>query len=171
MNKIIYIFFLYIVSSSFSYAKEPTMAILLDITTNSTQRFNIGQYNFYCTPYGVITLEKLYKNSKIDSKCKVSIESFYEKHPNLEYFTMKLLKVRQMYHLEFKNKECVIYAKGQKTLSEILLSEGLAVNKPMFKDEEFKFLFERAQINAKLLEKGIWGEKVLKDCIAELYKD
>lgn len=171
MRKSVYFFFISLLINTLLDAKEPTMAILLDITTNSTQRFNIAQYNFYCRPYGVITLDKLYKNSKIDSKCRDSINNFYNKHPNLEYFTSELLKVGQTYHLEFKDKECILYARGQKTLSEILLSEGLAVNRPMFKDEEFKFLFERAQINAKLFEKGIWGEKVLKDCIAELYKD
>lgn len=171
MHKSVYFFFITILLHTLLYSKEPTMAILRDITTNSIQKFSIGQYSFYCRPYGVITLEKLYQNSKIDSKCKESINNFYKKYPNLEYFTMKLLKVGQMYHLEFKDKECVMYAKGQKTLSEILLSEGLVVNKPMFKDEEFNFLFERAQTNAKLLKKGIWGEKVLKDCIAELYKD
>lgn len=171
MRRLVYFIFVTFVMQTSLYAKEPTMAILLDITTNSIQRFNIGQYNFYCTTYGVITLDKLYENSKIDSKCKKSINNFYKKNPNLEYFTLELLKVRQMYHLEFKDKECIIYAKGQRTLSEILLLEGLAINKPMFKDEEFKFLFERAQKNAKLLEKGIWGEKVLKDCIAELNKD
>lgn len=171
MSKLSYLFFITFLAHNLVYAKEPTMAILLDITTNSTQRFNIEQYSFYCKPYGVITLEKLYNNSKADSKCKESIGNFYKKHPDLKYFTNKLLKVRQMYHLEFKDKECVLYAKGQKTLSEILLSEGLAVNKPMFKDEEFSFLFKRAQINAKLKKKGVWGEKVLKDCISELYKD
>jgi hypothetical protein len=159
------------ISSTFLYAKEPTMAILVDITTNSTQKFKIKKYNFYCTPYGVITLEKLYKNSKMDSKCKESINSFYKKHPDLKYFAIELLNVGQMYHLEFKNNECVIYAKGQRTLSDILLSEGLALNKPKFKDEEFNFLFERAQTNAKLLKKGVWGDKVLNDCISELYKD
>lgn len=171
MRKSIYFFLVAFLLHTSLYAKEPTMAILRDITTNAVQKFSIEQYSFYCQPYGVISLDKLYENSKMDSKCKQSIKNFYKKNPNLEYFTMELLKVGQMYHLEFKDKECVIYAKGQRTLSEILLSEGLAVNKPIFKDEEFKFLFERAQTNAKLLEKGIWGEKVLKDCIAELYKN
>lgn len=171
MNKIISFFFIYAISCGFLYAKEPTLAILTDITTNSTQRFNLGNYTFYCTPYGVITLDELYENSKMNSKCKQSIQGFYKRHPDLKYFTMELLKIRQMYHIEFKDKECVVYAKGEVTLSEILLKEGLAVNKPKFKDEEFQYLFEKAQQSAKLSKKGIWGEKVLKDCIAELNQE
>ena len=76
-----------------------------------------------------------------------------------------------MYHIEFKDKKCVVYAKGQMSLSEILLKEGLAVNEPRFKDEEFKYLFDKAQIRAKTLKKGLWSENLLKDCVSELNQD
>lgn len=168
MNRIIYILLLHVILNTFLNAKEPFLAILVDVTTNSIQRFTYGNYSFTCEPYGVITLEQLYQKSAPDSMCKSSIEKFYRKNPELEYFTLKLMKVQQMYHLEFKNKECIIYAMGEKTLSELLLENGLAMNKPRFKDEEFEFLYTKAQNRAMFAKKGLWGERIKKDCVSEL---
>ena len=75
-----------------------------------------------------------------------------------------------MYHIEFKNQECILYALGEKTLSELLLENGLAVCKPIFRDEEFKYLFYKAQLKAKTNKYGMWKENFINDCIAELYK-
>lgn len=168
MRKIICLPLLYIFLAHSLSAKEPTMAILTNIITNSTQKFNIGNYNFYCEPYGVISLEKLYARSAPESKCRESIVGFYNRHPDLKYFTQEVMKVMQMYHLEFKEKQCIIYARGQKTLSELLLENGLALIKPNFDDEEFRYLFYKAQLNAKISKSGMWSEQIDKDCVSEL---
>ncbi|MCX6051206.1 MAG: thermonuclease family protein [Campylobacterales bacterium] len=147
------------------------MAILLSIDSNSLQRFNIEKNNFICRPYGILTLESLLENSENGSKCKETIESFYKKHPDLKYFTYGILKSQQMYHVEFRESRCLIYAQGQKTLSELLLEKGLAMNKSTFKDEEFRYSFEKAQASAKFLKLGMWNEPVEKECAKELTKE
>jgi hypothetical protein len=157
--------------ANFLDAEEPTMAILKSISTNSKQNFNIQNYDFYCEPYGVVSLEKMHDNSGNGSKCRESIDGFYKKHPDLKYFTQGILKPEQMYHIEFKEKMCVIYARGQKSLSELLLENGLAVNKRTFNDEEFNFIFKKAETNAKLLKRGSWSEEIDKECAIELSKD
>lgn len=145
-------------------AKEPTIAILKSISSNDTQRFQINSNSFICEPYGVVSLEKIYAKSKKDSLCRKSIDEFYVKNRKLLYFSQSFLKLFQGYHIELKNLECVVYAKGQTTLSELLLSEGLAVNKNGFKDREFSSVYEKVSRTAKRDKKGVWNSSVLKDC-------
>ena len=93
------------------------------------------------------------------------------KNPKLKYFSQNLFNTRQNYHIEFKEQKCLIYLKGEKTLSELLLEEGLAINRSNFADDEFKHIFINAQNRAKSLEKGIYKNSNLKkSCIVELYK-
>ncbi|OIP56276.1 MAG: hypothetical protein AUK54_02540 [Helicobacteraceae bacterium CG2_30_36_10] len=174
MPKLIYFFILLSVflSSLFSvYAKEPTLAILNTIISNETQKLSIGNYGFTCEPYGVLTLEKLYNNATMDYTCQDKIKTFYIKHPDLEYYSSSILHIRQMYHIEFKGKECILYAKGQKVLSEILLEEGLAVKQPAFDDEEYNYLFSKAQNRAKSNKKGLFEDDTLSACIDSLYEE
>ncbi len=171
MNKIIFLFFLYTFFIHSLGANEPTLAILKSIDSNSRQSFNIQKYNFYCEPYGVKSLENMQSISESGSKCKESIESFYKKNPDLKYFTDEILKTEQLYHIEWRENRCVLYAQGEKTLSELLLENGLAVNKRTFKDEEFKFLYEKAEQNAKFLKRGMWNGTIQKDCATEINKD
>jgi hypothetical protein len=170
MHKIVYFFILDLFLTFSLYAKEPTTAILDNVVSNEVQQFHIGSYGFRCVPYGVLSLEKLYTNSKLTSVCQKSIYNFYKKYPNLKYYSQKILKTQQMYHIEFKNQECILYALGEKTLSELLLENGLAVRKPIFRDEEFKYLFYKAQLKAKTNKYGMWKENIINDCIVELYK-
>ncbi len=174
MPKLIFFFILLSVFLSYlssAYAKEPILAILNNIVSNETQKFSIGNYSFFCEPYGILTLEKLYKNASIDSTCRKKVQNFYIKHPDLEYFSSTILDIQQMYHIEFKGKECVLYAKGQKVLSEILLEEGLAVKQPLFDDDEYNYLFMKAQNRAKFNKIGLWEDDNLGVCINILYKE
>jgi len=170
MHKIVYIFILYLLLPFFLYAKEPVLAILDSVDSNGLQMFHIRDYSFVCRAYGVLTLQKLYNNSKLDSKCQKEIYNLYKKNPNLKYYAQKVLKTQQTYHVEFKNRECVLYAFGEKTLSESLLENGLAVYKPIFKDDEFKYLFYNAQLKAKMGKHGMWEKNIIYKCIEELYK-
>ncbi len=171
MLKLIYLITICTFSLSCLSAKEDTLAILTNVTSNGVQKFNIGNSTFLCDAYGVLTLEKLYENSNIDSKCQDTIKNFYKKYPPLKYYTESVLSVQQMYHIEFKNQECVVYAKGQKILSEILLEEGLAVKNPLFKDQEFGYAFDKAQLNARFHKRGLWQEEILGACVDSLYKE
>ncbi len=151
-------------------AKEPLLARLEGTISNEIQKFGIQNYTFECKPYGILTLEALYKSSKTDSVCQKSIDRYYKKNPKLKYYADRILKYKQLYHIEIKNRECAIYAKGQTTLSELLLYEGLALKKPMFRDEEFDSYFTNAQRKAKIEKKGLWGENIFANCVKELYK-
>jgi len=170
IKKITFIIICFCLFGSLS-AKEPIIATLRSVLSNEVQKFSIGKYSFYCEPYGVMTLEKLYSSSKLDSNCQNSIKSFYEKNPILQYFSSNLFEVEQGYHIEFRDNQCLIYAKGEMSLTELLLQEGLAVRKPFFRDEEFEYSFFQAQLKAKLEKKGMWAEGVIKNCISELYKN
>jgi len=170
MNK----FFLYIIFMMFfeisAFAKEPTLCILRSVHTNEYQRFSKGMYEFVCRPYGVITVDELYIKAKVGSDCKKSIEEFYKESPLLKYFTTNLLKLKQQYHVKFRDKRCIVYANGREVLSEVLIKKGLAVKKPMLKDEEFEHSFSNAQIYAKSLKRGLFKNKITRKCISELYK-
>ena len=165
MHKIIYFL---ILPFTYIYALEPSLAILYDVNSNDTQKLNIGNYNFYCSPYGIHTLESLYKQSKPDSLCKKSIDKFYINNPNLKYFSADILHLKQRYHINIKENKCILYAKGELSLSELLLKKGLAVLKAKFKDKEFAYKFKSAQTQAKFIKNGLWDTDIQKNCISEI---
>ena len=151
-------------------AKEPTLAILKNIDANDFQRFRIKSSSFICRPYGITTLEQIYKKSPKKSICRENIDKFYAKNRDLLYFSESILKVGQTYHIEFKNSQCLIYAKGQTTLSQILLRKGLGFKKNSFKDEEFDETFTDAMNSAKINKDGLWRGSIQRDCTAEMQK-
>ena len=168
MLRKINIFIFYILFSLSLEAKEPILAILNDIVSNEVQKFSIGSYTFECKAYGVLSLETVYKRAKQGSICQDSIDEFYKKNPKSKNYVYRLLQHKQLYHIEIKDTECILYAKGQMTLSELLLQEGLAIKNPKFKNEEFENYYTLAQIKAKLDKKGLWAEKIFSSCKDEL---
>jgi hypothetical protein len=170
MNKIIISIILQIIFIQISNAEEPILAILENVISNKIQKLSVGNNSFYCKAYGVVAIEDLMKNNSSKSVCLISINNLYKKTPSLRYFSINLLKVKQMYRVEFKKDGCILYARGQKTLSEFLLEEGLATGKLRFKDKEFKYSFIKAELRAKMLKKGIWRENIRGKCLAELVK-
>lgn len=157
--------------TTFVYAKEPTMALLISVPANDTQHFRLAQYSFVCKPYGIVSLEELYQASLTNETCKTTIEKFYRKNPLLLYFTSERLYKKQLYHIEFKENRCILYAQGQKTLSELLLRYGLAFVKPFFRDPEFYHSFINAQNNAKNDSLGMWSQDLVVQCMAAIYKE
>jgi hypothetical protein len=153
------------------YSSESIVATLHSIPSNSVQEFSISHSRFLCHHYGLVTIEELSHNTKLSSVCQKSIEEFYLKHPDLKQYAQKKLKIMQRYKIEFKKRECILYSDGQMSYSELLLKSGLAVVKPVFLDKEFKYAFNKAQENAKLLKIGIWKEEVIKNCMESLYKN
>lgn len=151
-------------------AKEPILALLQSVYSNTQQRFKISNQTFVCNAYGVLGLEYLIQKSKLDSICKKSIESFFIKNPYSKEFTLRKLHVMQRYHLDFKQDGCLLFASGKRTLGELLLREGLALVKPGFKDREYSSLYVNAQKNAKMEKKGVWREEVRRECIVEIYE-
>jgi len=168
MYKIIIIFLFH--SLLILEAKEPTLAMLKNVYANDSQKFSIGNGTFLCKPYGVKSLEKMYASSKKDSICKKSIYELYQKSKPLAYYSLNLLYVSQFYHVEFKNEKCLLFAKGEKTLSELLLENGLALVNPSFNDEEFQWSFYHAQRGAKENKRGLWSKDIYRECFEELNK-
>ena len=151
-------------------ADEPIIAKYESTISNEAQRFSIGTYSFLCKPYGVITLESLYNNATTNPICKQNIQRFFTRNPLDVFFVKRYLYSGQYYHVEFKNEWCVVYIKGRSTLSDLLLSHGLGIMKPNFRDKEFMSLFDKAQRSAKDLKLGIWKDNIIKNCLGEIYK-
>ncbi|WP_455756406.1 thermonuclease family protein [Sulfurimonas sp.] len=151
-------------------AKEPTIAILTNIISNDIQQFKIGDYQFYCKPYGVFTIDELYKEAKLDSTCKKTISSFYAKRKDLLHYAESKMKIMQSYPLKYKNNRCIINVEGEKSLSEFLLQEGLALKKPKLEDKEYEYYLFKAQYEAKITKKGIWKKNIIRECVSNIYK-
>jgi len=167
------VFTLFIITQNLIYleAKEPNLAILKNIDSNDFQRFSIKNSSFICEPYGVLTLEIIYKKSQKNSVCRKNIKKFYAENRDLLYYSQSFLKVGQTYHVEFKNRKCIVYAKGQTTLSQLLLSKGLGVKKLRFKDPEFDELFRASEYSAKIQRKGLWQSNIRRSCTAAIQRN
>lgn len=165
MYKIISVFFLQLFILLSCQAQEPALGMLRAVQANDMQKFSFGNTHFICKAYGIISLEELYHDENTNDVCKEKILRFYQKNPHMQYFSATLLDRKQLYHLEFRARRCILYAQGQMTLSELLLKNGLAIVKPMFVDKEFRYPYKKAQKNAKLNKKGIWADETLSECI------
>ena len=171
MQKMVKIFILVLFFTNSLMAKEPFIAILVNIESNDLQQFTKSNYKFSCYQYGVLSIDELYRKSGFDSSCKESIKGFYNKQKDLKYYTHSKMKVMQAYSIDLKdNNRCIVYASGGKSLSESLLEEGLAVLKPGFKDEELGSYFHKSQLKAKMQRKGVWRDNITKECISDIYK-
>lgn len=156
-----------LISIGFVYvsAKEPVLAILKSVHSNGVLQFSYDNYSFYCKPYGVSLLEEIYTNDKLPKNCSIELKKFYKQNPNSKYFSLRLLHLKQMYHIEYKNNSCIVYASGKKTLSEHLLEEGLATKEKYFDDKEFRHKFDTAQQRAVYRDKGLHKNVILRNCM------
>ncbi len=163
--KIMRIFLVVVLLTISLKAQEPVLSILKSVVANNIQQFSMHNYSFYCKPYGVIALEEIYYKESLPPICKNRLDKFYIQNPDLKYFSLRLLKVKQTYHLSFKDETCIIYASGLKTLSESLVENGLAVNKLLREDDEFKYPLRSAQEKAVFSKKGMFKDKILSNCM------
>ncbi len=148
-------------------ADEPKLFLLDSIISNFELKFKTSRYTFTCKPYAILGVDDISQN---DKECYDEVLKYYSLYPNDFYKVYKFLKVEQMYHIEFKNNQCIIYVRGQKTLTELLLREGLAVLEPHFMDREFEARFKKSQQLAKEKEVGIYSVNLkLKQCIYQLH--
>ncbi len=170
MDKKFAIIFFVLLLNQFLYSKEPTMAFLVEIESNDVQKFKIGNSQFQCLPYGVLGIDELYRESTFNSICRKSIKNFYKKRLDLKYYIHSKIKVMQLYSVEMRKNRCIVNISGGKSLAEFLLEEGLAVVKPFAKDEEYDYYFNKSQLQAKILRKGIWKENITRECVANIYK-
>jgi hypothetical protein len=152
------------------FAQPFVIAKLNAVPSNSLQIFTLHAQEISCVPYGVLTLGMIRKYRKINSVCREKIDRYISQHPNRSFFASMHLYLKAYYTLKLHPKGCLLYARGQKSLSEMLLEEGLAVIAPGFSDEEFLALFQRAQNRAKYAKRGVWSTDTLEICALGLYK-
>ncbi len=163
-------FFVSIVFCSTVFAERSVRMTLNSILANDSLIFSLKRNHFNCYPYGVIVLEKFYRDDKVSLTCKKNYQQFQQKNPKLYFFAYYHFHVKQNYMVELKKEGCLVFSKGQKTYSEFLLEKGLAIIDPKIKNEKYKNYFFYAQQRAKRNKKGIWGDSAMQKCIAELLK-
>ena len=147
-------------------AKEPTMLMLKGNFSNVLQEFQIPpDYSFTCKPYGITTVDELLSSEKTTKECKNILRKFYVKNPELYTLYSRVLHRKSFYHVEYENKSCIVYAKGELTYSEILLKEGLALIQKNLKNEVFEPRFQSAQRSAELRKKGIFKDSDVLRCV------
>ncbi|WP_304546300.1 hypothetical protein [Sulfurimonas microaerophilic] len=151
-------------------AKEPTMMMLKRAVNNSLQEFQIAPYySFVCRPYGVVTIDEVLNSKKIDKECKETLQKFYIQNPKLYHLNRRYLKRKSFYHVEYVDKSCIVYAKGEFTFSEILLQEGLALTKKSLQSEVFKARFESTQKSAETWKRGAFSDPKVLSCMKRYY--
>ncbi|MDH4944181.1 hypothetical protein [Sulfurimonas sp. C5] len=147
-------------------AKEPTMLMLKGNLSNALQEFQVlPDYSFQCKPYGITTVDELLNSKKTTKECKNVLKKFYVQNPELYNLHYHVLHRKSFYHLEYENKSCIIYAKGELTYSEILLKEGAALIQKDLKNEVFEPRFQSAQRSAELRKKGIFKDPNVLRCV------
>jgi len=164
--------YLLILLTPLLFAKEPIIMKLSSIYANDIFLLNYKQSSYYCEPYGVISIAKIKTKKDINPTCKKAFEDFIVKNPKLNNFAKYHLHVEQYYRVDFKSQgKCLLFSKGKKTYSQDLLLNGLAILKPNFKDEEYRYIFLKSYKSAKMRKKGIWKVPTLRTCIAEMFKE
>ena len=148
--------FLAVISSLI--AEKPLLGTLTGIENNRYLHFRIEQTSYRCQPYGVETLDELLQNNLLAGECREAIKSFYRADPQAYYFAQNRFKKYQRYHLEIRKESCIIYAMGMRSYAELLLEEGLALQKPSVNDEIWQYRFSRAQERGRSGKKGAWSE-------------
>jgi hypothetical protein len=173
MTRFFFLPLFFIVISFTSIEAWEVQARLESVLSNSDQIFYLrNRDSFYlCQPYGVITLEDIYRNSKENSVCRDVLEKFYMQHADKKYFTLNHLKLQQYYMVNiYKDGRCIIHSDGMVSLSQKLLQKGLAMIQPNFHNKEYEYLFQKAQNNAIMGKKGLWNSTINHDCKAQYYK-
>jgi len=159
----------FLFGSAALFAHDISLAQLRSIPSNATLVFQRGYKSFRCTTYGVVTLDELLAKSSPKSQCAKAITAFYRQHKDFIYFASNHLYMRQMYHVEVKNRQCIVFIGGKKTYSEMVLQNGLGFLRNNFRDKEYRYSFQKAQKNAKLERKGAWEGSLFRNCIQEYY--
>ena len=152
-------------------AQEPQILFLDAINANDSYLFHSREARYLCTPYGVWTLDRITRNSDISPVCKKALDNFIMHNPKLHYFVHYIMQTEEGYRVEFRNGRCIVYLGSKRTLSEVLLQNGVAIEEPVFSDEEFRYRFHQALRVAKTKKQGIWSDVKLRSCMSEFFKE
>jgi len=140
-------------------------ARLESVSDNRYMTLRYHDADLRCEPYGVRTLEEIAADTATSESCRRLIDRYSRQEPLAALFARRELKRGMMYRFETKEQGCVVFARGRVSYGEWLLSEGLAVIRPGFRDRLYEFRYKQAQTGARRLKKGIWKEPVWSDCV------
>jgi len=132
-----------------------------------TLHFKKGSISIYCNPHGTYTITQFLNDETVDNKCKSellklsnNIQRRYGRHLN------QRLHLEQTYHLRSIDNQCVVFFNDNKTYSQTLVENGLAVVKKGFQSEDkwFEYRLNKAQELAQREKRGIWSTPFLAKC-------
>jgi len=159
---------LFILLMPIFFLRASEIALLLEIKNNSLLYFSIKNREHLCIPYGIITFDILQYKSKDNALCQKALLEYYDKYPKDKNFAKKHFHTQQYYNIEKKKSSCIIYAKGKKSYSSILLEKGLAIVPTHFKDKIFEYKYRKIENEAKISQKGLWSNPILRNCISQI---
>ena len=166
-----YLFSIILYISTIHAQDSMNLAFLSALSKEATPILRIENSFFECTPYGILTLNELVLRKELSLSCKKELELYKRQHPHDLRFSYKHLKIEQKYHFDIIKNECILYSSGQVSYSEVLLKNGLAIMRPQFRDDIWRYRHKKAQDFAKIEKKGVWENNIVNICITELYKD
>ncbi|MDD5051523.1 MAG: hypothetical protein PHO27_02180 [Sulfuricurvum sp.] len=146
---------------------EIEVGLLISIDSNSKVKLLSKNISVPCEAFGILPLDEILKKAVNPKECQAQIEIFYHTHPHEKVFAAEHLTIQQNYHYEEINGECVLYANGLESYSEMLLRQGLAIIDPTFNNKEWNGKLLRAKKGAEVEKLGLYDTEIRKYCIKE----
>ena len=159
---------LFILLVSIFFLKASEIGLLLEVKNNSLLYFSIKNREYLCVPYGITTFDILQYKSKHNELCQKTLLEYYDRYPKDKNFAKKHFHTQQYYNIKKKKSSCIIYAEGKKSYAALLLEKGLAIVPTHFKDKVFEHKYRRIENQAKISQKGLWNNSILRNCITQI---
>ncbi len=165
MKFLFFLFFPLLLYCDTTYIME-----LEKILSNDTYLFRYRQDRIVCNVYGIIPIEAILRDTRLNRVCHEKLVQFFLKNPKMLYYAHYRLHERSFYHVELKEGKCLVFLDSPRSFSQELIKEGLALYDPFLHDKIYGFLFLQAEKIAKRLSRGVWQESQLKACLANYIK-
>lgn len=146
---------------------ESGIGILSRIESNERQTLLYHNRPVACEPFGILTLERMVRESFTPDECRKEVEKYYTAHPHARHFARERLYRQHGYRFERIKGGCVLYANGAESYGEMVLSEGLAIVDPKLDDREWRGRLKRIESGALQHQKGLHDTQIRKFCIKE----
>lgn len=146
---------------------ESGIGILLSIDSNDRQTLLYRNNPVVCEPFGILTLERMLRETFTPNECRKEVEAYYTAHPHERRYAREHLYLRHSYRFEKSQAGCILYANGAESYIEILLREGLAIVDPKLQSREWEGRLKRIESGALQQKKGLHDTLIRKFCIKE----
>lgn len=146
---------------------ESSIGILSSVDSNDRQKLLYQNRPIVCEPFGVLTLERMVRESFTPDECRKEVEGYYTSHPHERRYAHEHLYPKHAYRFEQTQEGCILYANGAESYSEMLLREGLAIVNPRLDNREWRGRLERIESGALQHKRGLHDTQIRKFCIKE----